>query len=185
MSRVSKGKRQYLCKLYGVEDWIAYRLAVAKWTGWIREAIDAKPIKGFTQLAPDTGYYSGCRKLSSELDCEIAVHIDRVPVHRQYLEIKRGKHRISGTPIHNYGSLDKIVAYDLEADTLNIKCGQLRRESSIPGVVYTDHAIDAALMSLGIDQLRDLNIADTYPKSMEVFDEANFDRLIQAMANPA
>jgi hypothetical protein len=140
----------------------------------------------FVREVAAKGYYDGCRSISSELDVEIAISIERRSIHKPYLEIKRGRHRsgLVSTRGPNgellstlFDPAGNILAYDLEADVISVRAGQLRRESSMPGVIYTDHAIDAALLAYGIDQLADLNVADTYPKTITVTDEANLDRL--------
>lgn len=96
MSKVSKGKLRYIKNLY-LEP-LEFLIAQAKAHQRMDEALGRRPIKAITRLAPDGGHYSGCTKLSSELDLEIVVQVQTCKQSDKYLMRQSGRHYNSGTP---------------------------------------------------------------------------------------
>lgn len=136
MARVSKGKLRYIRELYAdrvyrdrLTAWYfepnpLYRETVEKWLSRINAAIEAKPIHGWKQTPPDTGYYSGCRSISNEVDLEIIYSVTPC-VNPVYLTLQHGRHR-------NFAV----------------------EQSEIAKPLSFGHSLDALLMAHGIDQLR-------------------------------
>lgn len=209
MSRVSKGKVKYLWTLYAVWDIIElrkstiwffepspeFKATVNKWLlrmedldgrTWLRHRLDDlkdrnpdyyrrylendfKPEKksfGPTvRKMANKGYYDGCRKINNELDIETVISVSTLenPVH---LTIMRDKPRLAGVP-------GKVIAYDIEADVYRVPCGGFNHQHSASGRIYAKGSFD---------RIKDIDIADTYPKTLEVVDEANLDRLLGEIA---
>lgn len=190
MSRVSKGKMKHLWDLYGVWDIISYRSAtmwyfepspefkatVDKWLiqmedpkvvarmARFKQRMDEHRASPYLYERPNKGYYDGCRKLDSEFDMETFFTIGKLenPV---YLTYMRDKPRLEGVP-------GKVIAYDIEADVYRVPCGGFNHEHSASGRIYAKGSLDG---------IKGLDIAETCPKTLDVFDDEKFDRLVSGM----
>lgn len=186
MSRVSKGKLKHLWDLYGVWDIISYRSStvwyfepdpefkatVDKWLirmedpkvidriARFRKTMDDHLAQPMVRQVATKGYYDGCRKLDTEFDVETVISLDTMdnPTH---LTLVRGKPKPDGSP-------GKLIAYDIEANLLW-------------GATHQTEHTDKVWAEGSFDKIADLDIAETYPKTLEVFDEEKFDRLVSGM----
>lgn len=184
MSRISKGKLKHLWALYDVWNIISFRnttfwffepspefkATVNKWliqmedpkvvdrVARFRKAMDEQLASPYLDYRADKGYYDGCRKLDTEFDVETFISLETLdnPIH---LTIVRDKPKLEGVP-------GKIIAYDIEADFYRVPCGGFNHGHNASGRVYTDGSFT---------RLVDVDIADTYPKTIEGI-EGNLDR---------
>lgn len=103
MAKASKGKVRYLKDLFGIPQLIKVREmvrwverfmtpeVVAKIDRFNSAIVNHKPDTGLIVPIAKKGYYDGCRKLDTELDLEMFVHITRVEPNAKYFALHRNK----------------------------------------------------------------------------------------------